>query len=162
MTFELHFIIQDLYYYCTLNDISIIYGFHTLFRWMRYFVCMTKCDNVTRLWHFPLLENLNIHLAIEKIIIYTKVDNSRPDFVSFSYVNQFRLPFRMTHHGKLQMPQLLRNKWNIHGRHTSFHHIPSKARTRYTSIVIWYGFIITMKIPWINIISWFMCVKLKM
>ena len=54
----------------------------------------------------PLLENLNIHLAIEKIITDTKVDNSRPDFVSFSYVNQFRLPFRMKHHGKLQMPPL--------------------------------------------------------
>ena len=73
---------------------------------MRYFVCMTKCDNVTRLCHFPLLGNLNIHLAIEKIIIDTKVDNSRPDFVFLSYVNHFRLPFRMKHHRKLQMPPL--------------------------------------------------------
>ena len=66
------------------------YGFHTLFRWTRYFVCMTKCDNVTRLWYFPLLENLNIHLAIEKIIIDTKVDKNRPDFISVEICKPFR------------------------------------------------------------------------
>ena len=32
------------------------------------------------------------------------VDNIRPDFVFISYVNQCRLPFRVKHHGKIQIP----------------------------------------------------------
>ena len=80
-----------------------LYGFPICLIWTRYFVCMKKCDDVIRLWHF-------FHIGKPELVFGNcknyNVDNMRPDFVSISYVTQFRLPFRVKHHGKLQMPPL--------------------------------------------------------
>ena len=58
------------HYYCTLRDISFIaFLFAPL---DEVFVCMNKCDDVIRLWHFfAAMKNLIVYLAIAKIIMLT-------------------------------------------------------------------------------------------